>query len=744
LDRELLLEIGVEELPAAWLPGLTRQLSEKLQARLKEMRLTPDVAVESFSTPRRLTARIGRMPERQDDLDESITGPPVSAAFNAAGEPTAAALGFAKKQGVPFESLERVTTDKGEYLAARKHIRGKSTVDALPELLGSLLRDLAFPKAMHWDAMLEDGKGELVFGRPIRWLLYLYGGRVVPFTIGRTPNAAGTQVQEVTTGAVTYGHRFLATSGRPGRSIKVRTFDEYRARLPEHFVILDHAQRRDRIARELEAKARKLGGRVHLREQADLLDEVADLVEFPGVVAGFFERGFLQLPQEVLVTTLVHHQHYFPVLDEAGQLKEAFLAVVNTQPSDERLIAKNAERVVTARLRDAKFFWDADRKTTLEDRLDRLHTIVFHKKLGSYREKAERIEKLARTIAADAFGAAEHADYAATAGRLAKADLVTDMVFEFPELQGTMGGIYAREEGLPEQVWKAIYYQYLPVGVEADAPPSRAQLGAAATAWAAASLADKLDTVVGLFWAGEKVTGSRDPFGLRRAAQGIVKLLADRDELGLMAHVSLGALVDRALGGYGQKRSPEAQDWSLHLRYFFAERVRHLLERRGASFDELNAIVPLEASLDGLDPLEARLRLDALRQARTSEKFRKLAELFKRVKNISKGVLVEMSWAEISDYGNHSGEPAERPLFVHLAGGAHSVEEARKERRYLDAFMRLADLQPEVARFFDDVMVMADDPVVRRARLQLMANLRDLVLRLADISEIATIETRQA
>ena len=750
MDRELLLEIGVEELPAAWLPGLTKQLSEKLQARLKEMRLTPDVAVESFSTPRRLTARIGRMPERQEDLDETLTGPPVSAAFNAAGEPTPAGLGFAKKQGVLFDALARVKTDKGEYLAAKKHLRGKSTVDALPELLGSLLRDLAFPKQMHWDAMLEDGKGELVFGRPIRWLLYLYGGRVVPFSIGRTPNASGTQVQDVTTGAVTYGHRFLATSGRPGRSIKVRTFDEYRARLPEHFVILDHSERRDRIARELEAKARKLGGRVHLREQAALVDEVADLVEFPGVVAGFFERGFLELPQEVLITTLVHHQHFFPVMTDTGELKEAFLAVVNTQPSDERLIAKNAERVVTARLRDAKFFWDADRRTTLEDRLGRLHTIVFHKKLGSYRDKAERIETLARTIVAGVFGAAlggeaaATADAAAKAARLAKADLVTDMVFEFPELQGVMGGVYAREEGLPESIWKAIYFQYLPQGVEHDAPPARAQLGAAATTWAAVALADKLDTVVGLFSAGEKVTGSRDPFGLRRAAQGIVKLLADRDDLGLPGPVSLGHLVDRARSGYGQTMAADGQDWSAPLGAFFAERVRHLLERRGATVNEANAIVPADTPLSGLDPLEARLRLEALRQARTSEKFQKLAELFKRVKNISKGVQVEMSWAEISDYGSGSSEPAEKPLIAHAAGGASVVSDLCRQRRYLEAFTRLANLQPDVSQFFDDVMVMADDPVVRRARLQLMANLRDLVLQLADISEIASSETKQA
>ncbi|HYT76949.1 MAG TPA: glycine--tRNA ligase subunit beta, partial [Vicinamibacterales bacterium] len=461
MDRELLLEIGVEEMPAGWLPGLTKQLAQKLETRLKEMRLAPDVAIEAFSTPRRLAACVGRMPERQEDFDETLTGPPVSAAFTASGDPTPAALGFAKKQGVPFEALVRVETAKGTYLAARKHHRGKSTVDALPELLGSLLRDLTFPKQMHWDAMLEDGKGELVFGRPIRWLLYLYGGRVVPFAIGRMASAAGPQVQEVATGAVTYGHRFLATSGRAGRSIKVRTFDEYRGRLPEHFVVLDHTERRGRIARELESKARKLGGRVSLREHADLIDEVADLVEYPGVVAGFFPRDFLELPHEVLTTTLVHHQHYFPVLAETGEIKEAFLAVVNTQPSDERVIARNAERVVVARLRDAKFFWETDRKIRLEDRLDRLHTIVFHKKLGSYRDKAERIEKLARHIAADVFGAAEQADAAGMAARLAKADLASDMVFEFPELQGQMGGIYAREEGLPARVWKAIYHHYL-------------------------------------------------------------------------------------------------------------------------------------------------------------------------------------------------------------------------------------------------------------------------------------------
>jgi glycyl-tRNA synthetase beta chain len=722
MDRELLLEIGVEELPAAWLPGLTKQLSEKLQARLTEMRLTPDVPVESFSTPRRLTARVGRMPERQEDLDESITGPPVSAAFTAAGEPTPAALGFAKKQGVPFESMTRLETPKGTYLAVKKHHRGKSTVDALPELLGSLLRDLSFPRQMHWDAMLEDGKGAFVFGRPIRWLLYLYGGRVVPFTISRTPNAAGPQVQEITTGAVTYGHRFLATSGRAGRSVKVRTFDEYRARLPEHFVILEHSERRDRIARELEAKARKLGGRVHLREQAALVDEVADLVEFPGVVAGFFERGFLELPQEVLATTLVHHQHYFPVLTESGELKEAFLAVVNTQPSDERLIAKNAERVVTARLRDARFFWDADRKTTLEDRLERLHTVVFHKRLGSYRDKAERIEKLAGAIAADALSLNPDAvSSAKEAAKLAKADLVSDMVFEFPELQGKMGGIYAREEGLPEQVWKAIYYQYLPQSVEADAPPARKDLGAAAGSWAALSLADKADTLVSLFGAGEKPTGSRDPFGLRRNAQGLLRVLVDLPELaGIDRPVSLSQVVGHLTHG----RGPDTA-----LQTFLVDRLRYILEQRG--FDARNVRAVTHGDVDALSPLIARRKLEVLPEFTSSADFTQLATAFKRVRNIARELPADQT-ADTSVLK----EPAELALLKELEQRQQTIEAAVAAGDFRRGFAEAARFGPAVDLFFKDVFVMVDDPALKTARLSLMKRLEQVILSLADISEI--------
>src|SRR3954463_7300455 len=428
MDRELLLEIGCEELPASWLPGLTQQVGEIVDAQVRQHRLPPESPVETYSTPRRLTVRIVRVPERQNDLEELVNGPPVSAGFKPDGSPTPAATGFAAKQGVEIAALERIQTPKGEYLAFRKRQRGKTTVDVLPRVLGDALRALSFPKAMHWDAMPEDGGGGLLFGRPIRWILFIYGGRVVPFGISRTAAAQTSQVQDVPSGAVTYGHRFLTTSGRAGRAIKVRSFDEYRARLLENFVILERSERHDKIARELDAKAQRLQGRVSrvARNDAGLLQEVPDLVEYPSVIAGTFGNEFLELPEEVLTTTLIHHQHYFPVEAEDGKLKNAFLAVINTAPDNERTIARNAERVVTARLRDARFFWEADRKVPLESRIDRLGTLLFHKKLGSYKEKAERIAQTAEDIVRVSFfgGKPNHplAGFAHHAGRLAKAD----------------------------------------------------------------------------------------------------------------------------------------------------------------------------------------------------------------------------------------------------------------------------------------------------------------------------------
>ena len=722
MDRELLIEIGVEELPAAWMPDLTKQLAVRLAARLAEHRIGAGAPIETYATPRRLTARLAKVAERQEDLEELVTGPPVSTAFDADGQPTPAAAGFARKQGVAVADLGRATGPRGEYLTYLRRQRGRSAIDTLPDVLNGMLRDLSFPKQMRWDATLDEGRTELVFGRPIRWLLFLYGGRVVPFTIGRAARVAGPQVQEVASGALTYGHRFLATSGRAGRSIKVRSFDEYLARLKEHFVVLDHAERRDRIGRELEGHARRLNARVLLKEHQALLDEVADLVEYPGVVAGFFDAAYLRLPQEVLTTTLVHHQHYFPVTGDTGELKEAFLAVVNTQPKDERIIAKNAERVVTARLRDARFFWETDRQTPLATRLARLHTVLFHKRLGSYRDKAERIEGLAAWIAGEPFGRPDAAERAALAARLAKADLTTDMVFEFPELQGTMGGIYAREEGQPEEVWKAIYHQYLPVAVDADAAPTRQDLGEAAVTWAAVSLADKLDTVVGLLHAGERATGSRDPFGLRRQMHGIVRILMDLPELsGLDLELACAPLAARAQTAF------PAADVAGQVGAFAVERVRFALEQRGFTVQEARAVT------SGADvaPLRARRLARALHDMRSSEDFQALAVLFKRVKNIAR----ELTQAAALERDALT-EAAERALLEELDRRRPLVEAASSAADYPRALSEIAGLRPVVDRFFTEVFVMTEDARVRTARLTLMATLRDLVLDLADISEI--------
>jgi glycyl-tRNA synthetase beta chain len=741
MDRELLIEIGCEEIPASWLPGLTSQMARHVDQRLKDARLTPASPAETYSTPRRLTARVIRLAERQTDFEELVTGPPVSAAFGPGGEPTPAASGFARKYGVGVADLERSETAKGSYLAYRVRQRGKATVDVLADVMGGLLRDLTFPKQMRWDAYLEDGKGDLVFARPIRWVVLMYGGRVVPFVIRRTELAQGPNVQDIRSGSNTYGHRFLTTSGRAGRAIKIKTFEDYQNRLLENFVILDRAEREQKIKRELETHARKLGGRVsHLvAAHSSLLQEVPDLVEYPSVVAGVYPVEFLQLPEEVLTTTMIHHQHYVPVVDEEGKLKPAFLAVTNMQPEKPEIIARNAERVLTARLRDARFFWDADRKAPLESRIGRLGTILFHKQLGSYREKAERVAALAAWIAAEALQQPDAAAHAERAGRLGKADLATDMVRELTELQGTMGGIYAREEGQPEEVWKAIYFQYQPVGVEADAPPTRQQLGAAAVTWTAVSLADKLDSVVGMFIAGERPTGSRDPLGLRRQAQGVVKILADLPEVsGIDRRLALGPLLARAaepFGGYGDGRggasdtSRGAGDVGKAVLTFMGDRLAYLLEQRGFDVRSVRAVT--HGSVEQASPLEARRKLEALAQMSGSPALLGVATLLKRVKNITRNVAAppQVETAVLT-------EPAERALADEIGRRAPAIRDAAAAGDYREAFAAIGAMQPAVATFFDDVLVMAEDEEVRTARLGLVATLRDLILGIADLSEI--------
>jgi len=745
VDRELLIELGTEELPAGWLPSLSTAFGLTLEASLKAARLSADGPVETFSTPRRLTARFARVSERQTDLEEVVTGPPVSAAFDGAGLPTPAAIGFARKQGVEVSALERleVPDRKGVYLAVRKHQRGKAAVDVLPGVLTAALRGLSFPRQMRWDAMLDDGKGDLPFGRPIRWIVFLYGGRVVPFSIGRTPNAQGGLVQDVRSGSVTYGHRFLATSGRPGRAVKVKGFDDYRKRLAEHFVVLDRDERHSRIARELDVEARRSGGRIAtaLIGQA-LLQEVPDLVEYPFVLSGHFAEEFLELPDEVLATTMIHHQHFFPVVSDQGRLLPVFLAVLNTEPGKSEVVSRNLGRVLAARLRDARFFWDADRRQGLDAFVRRLDTVLFHKNLGTYQHKADRVSRLAAWICEDVLGQPGLAADAAEAGRLCKADLATDMVRELTELQGTMGGIYAREDGRPESVWKAVYYHYLPHGVEADAPPSRAQLGAAEVTWAAVSLADKLDTLAGMFAAGERPTGSRDPYGLRRAAQGVVRTLMDLPELtGLETRVTLGELIGKAAEPFaasGQSGfDPEAL---AGLWVFLADRVRSVAEQRGNHVRNVRAVT--HGAADGWSPLTIRRRLAVLPEVTGSPEFVQLASTFKRVRNIARNLSLErFHFLETTEAPMTLREDAELTLRDEIAARRPVIEKAVADGHgYREAFGEAAKFGPTVARFFDDVLVMADDEGLRESRLRLMAQLESLILELADPSEMVQDE----
>ena len=748
--RELLIEIGCEELPASWMPPLVGQFGACVGARLEEARLACPTPPEAFATPRRLAVRAARVADRQPDLEETLTGPPVRAAFTPAGDPTPAATGFARKHGVAVDRLIRIETPKGTYIAHRRRQRGRAARSVLGGVLAATLRDLAFPKQMHWDARLDDGRGDLPFGRPIRWLVFLFGGRVVPFVIGRTPEAAARGVAPIRAGSATRGHRFFARDGRPGRPVRVGSFDEYRKALKRRYVLLTRDERRARLEKKLETQAKRLGGVVGgTGGAASLLDEVPDLVEYPSVVAGRFPDEFLSLPEEVLKTTMIHHQHYFPVTAGDGRLTEHFLAVTNVPKDNVPAIARNAERVLVARLRDARFFWEADRGAPLDSRLDRLDTLRFHAKLGSYLAKARRIEKLAAAVAADAFGAPAAAGPAARAALLAKADLTTDMVGEFPELQGVMGGIYAREDGEPEEVWRAVYHHYRPVGVTADAQPGPDELGAAGASWAAVALADKLDTLVGLFRAGERPRGARDPFGLRRQAHGVFAILVDLPELtGLAARPDLGGLVAAAEAAHGAAdesqgagrepaNEPEAID---RLQQFLLERLRFVLEQRGHDVRNVRAVTQPWPTWRAVVPLDARRKLEALSGFTGSADFQQLAALFKRVRNIARELPdaefadVEAGRAAVSDA---PPEPAEAALAAELDRRRPAIASAvAAGTDYHAAFAEAAAFGPAVDGFFTDVLVMAGEPDLRRRRLALLKRLEHLILQLADVSAL--------
>jgi len=703
-----LWEIGCEEIPAAWLPKLVSDLKERFEKELQTLALEPK-NVESHGTLRRAVLHVSGLPEKQRDRVEQVTGPPLKIARDTSGAWTKAALGFASKNAIEADALEVLSTEKGEYVGFERKIKGGKTVRLLPAAMAATLRGLGFPKFMNWDATLADGKGAFAFGRPIRWMVALFGDTVVPFEIPVTGSSA------VSSGRKSRGHRFLGVKGeKPGKPFAVDSFQKLTRGLRKRYVILDPKERRDRLAREIAKLEKKARSRCAPGLSRDL---VADLVEWPGAVLGYYPEEFSSLPEEVRATVLIHHQHYFPLVG-----KPAFIAVTNMPKDAKGHIRRGAERVVVARLRDAKFFWSEDLKVPLRDRAAKLEGVLFQEKIGSYRLKSERIESLAAWIAARCGGREAAVRKAA---QLAKCDLTTGMVGEFPELQGIMGGLYAREQGEPEPVWKAVYSHYQPSGPgEEDGFPMNRE-------GAVVSLADKIDSLAAMFAAGVVPTGSRDPYALRRSALGAARILAESSEkLAFPIDIPPGELLREALR-IVREQQPSLRGGDAKadaaLQEFFTERLRFLFSR-SYRYDELNAVF----AVAGLDSPVSDLakRLEALSSFRSSADFQALSLAFKRVGNILAGQKpggVDPAFFFEDD---------EKKLFEEMERVRPRAEELISGGRYQEALQELSTLRGAVDRFFDEVLVMAEDRKLRDNRLALLKRLESLFSRAFDLSQL--------
>jgi glycyl-tRNA synthetase beta chain len=709
---ELLLEIGTEEIPAPWLPGLAEQLRAKLVEVAVRERLAPD-AVETAWAPRRLVLK-AELALRQPDREERVFGPAVRAARDAAGAWTAAALGFARKCGCRPEDLAEAVKDgtSEPHLVRARLVPGRATGEVLPGVVATLLRSLHFPKRMSWDAWLDDGRGAFPFGRPIRWLVLLFAGEVVPFAIYEAAGGGKGPVL-VESGALTRGHRFLPRVGKlAGRPVRIRSFADLKKKLAARFVLVDPLEREARIGEGLDPH------RSRVRDDHGLPREWRDLVEFPTVVLGSVPAQFRTLPTEVLETVLVHHQKYIPIANEGREVSR-FAAVVNADGANASEIVRGMERVVVARLRDAAFFFEEDLKRPLGDRVSDLAGVSFHQGLGSYRDKAERTVRLIGVMGPEMglLTTSEH-EAAREAARLCKADLTTLMVREFPELQGVMGGIYLRAQGHPrEDVARAVQWHYHPVAIESEAlPAGRIREGDQRT-FAAVALADKLDTLAGYFGLGLVPTGSSDPFALRRAAQGVVRILLDFWTAGeAEQRPNLRTLAAAAVAGYAPFPGRTPGEVVTDLQAFLLDRLRYVVEA------VLGAREP--AALD--DPRECEARLRALHSVRAEarEDFEHLAAAYKRAKNI------------LGDVASSEVTPAlfehEAELALHAAvGRAGSVGGG-----YVERLRALATLRAPVDRFFDEVLVMAEAQEVRANRLALLNSTIRLFYRISDISKL--------
>ncbi|MGI6576120.1 MAG: glycine--tRNA ligase subunit beta [bacterium] len=693
MDKELdlLLEIGTEEIPARFIPDALAQLRDQGKELLAQARLAHG-KLETSGTPRRLILYIHDLAPKAADLELEVKGPPQKVAFEADGNPTKAALGFARNQGVSVADLKVKELDGGLYLFACRKELGRPARELAPQILEELVTGINFPKAMRW------GNNDLRFARPIRWLVALLGQEVIPFSI------AG-----VASGRRTFGHRFLSKG-----SIELAEPREYHEKMRQHYVLIDPQEREQLIREQAEEIVKKEAGKVLWDKE--LLAEVVNLVEYPTVFMGSFDHDFLELPTEVVITPMKEHQRYFPVADLTGELLPRFIAVRNGTDDNIAIVREGNEKVLRARLADAQFFYNEDKKTPLAERLPQLQEVVFLEGLGSVYDKVERLQDLAAFIVENLGLDEPVRSLVQRTVTLSKNDLVTKMVNEFSELQGVMGREYALLDGENPVVAQGIYEHYLPRFAGDELPQT--MVGKVA------SIADKLDSICGCFGVGIIPTGSQDPYALRRQAYGIVNILLHSD-----LNLKLSSLVEYALAIYQSKGllSGETAVVKEQVLAFFAGRIKNALSERGFSYDSIEAVMATD-----YDNVSQTLnRVEAISKLRQQPEFTNILTVFTRIHNLARQTEAGSKYvAELLQ------EPAEQKLYTSFRQIKPKLERALQAQDYVGGIKALSELQPVLEAFFNEVLVMAEDKKLQVNRLALLKELDQLFLTIADFSQI--------
>ncbi len=691
MAAELLLEIGTEEIPSGYLEKGLSELKSLADACLKENRIEVTDGLHTYGTPRRIVL-VGRgVSQKQKDLVMEVTGPPKRVAYDENGAPTKAALGFAEKQGVSIEDLEVIETTKGEYVYVKREVPGRSTLEVLSESFPDLIANIPWPKSMCW------GDVGFPFVRPVHWILCLLDGSVVPF------EAAG-----VSAGNTTRGHRFMAPE-----IMEVSGVQDYFLKMKKASVIVDQGERNRAVERVTEEAAKMVKGT--LLQDPELVSTVANLVEYPSAVGGSFDEAFLAIPDPVLITAMKEHQKYFAVYDGEGQLMPNFVAVNNTVTRDESIVRRGHERVLRARLSDADFFFKEDRKRPLLDRLEDLKGVIYQAKLGTSFAKVERFTRLAEYLAAMVLP--DEMDPVKLSARLCKCDLVTQMVTEFPKLQGIMGKEYARLEGWSEDVCLGIYEHYLPLRSGGELPTSRVG--------AIVGLADRMDTIVGCFAIGLEPTGSADPFALRRHALAVIRIIEDTGW-----NLQLSQFIQKTISVLSEEMALDSDEILPKVAGFFKERYKNMMLGAGYESDLIEAVISL--GLQRISPL--RNRIDQLKKfASESDEFQELALTFKRVSNILKKQtsLYEVAPALFK-------EACESSLWEVYQSLKGEVGRCLDNGAYYEALETMAGLRKPVDLFFDGVEVLTkDDKMLKENRVGILQHVAGLFMRVADLSKFS-------